>query len=359
MIKGLLKLLTAFSLLVCVAAVMLWARSLGEGERFGWRSAAPAADRPIETEYAVRSVSGRFQFVCYGVSDKPAPVPAVTVTDTAAKSQARPQAVPRGGRRQGLFWEPLSASKDDVVRPGAVTPAEQEPASFRFYDETIGATSARGVMLPYWCLVVLTGFLPVRGLLRAFQRARQAQDPHDPNPDRVPFSSSILQSIASGFAILSLLMTCLWVRSWYVGDRLSWGGSDAQGSRLIDMHSGRGEFVLHTRTVEGRAPRSVNREEASVADGFNWRSDPDAKVGYTTQTFAFNQERQSGKEGSVSTLTMAAPLWAIVITTLMVPVWWVRRLQYGPMNVMEIGASDYAGGKKPNPYAPAPNQRPL
>ena len=87
--------------------------------------------------------------------------------------------------------------------------------------------------------------------------------------------------------------------------------------------------------------------------------DPDATVGYTTQTFAFNQERQSGKEGSVRTLTMAAPLWAIVISTLMVPVWWVRRLQYGPMNVMEIGAGDYAGGMKPNPHAPAPNQRPL
>jgi hypothetical protein len=356
MFKGLVKLLTAFSLLVCVAAVMLWARSLGEGERFGWRSSAPVADRPIETEYAVRSVTGRLQFVCYGVADRPAPLPAVTVTETSSKAQAKAQPVPRTGRRPGLFWEPLSASKDDAVRPGAVPVAEQEATSFRLYDQTVGALRVRGVMLPYWCLVAVTALLPVRGLLRAGQRARMAQDPHDPNPDRVPFSSSILQSIASAFAIFAFLMTCLWVRSWYVGDRLSYGASGNQGSRIIDMHSGKGEFVLHTRTVEGRAPRPVDRDESSVSDGLNWRSDSDGSVGYTSQTFALDSQHQVVKEGSVHTLTMAAPFWAIVISALMVPVWWVRRLQYGPMNVMEIGAADRAGGRDP---AHAINQRPL
>src|SRR5689334_4384237 len=103
MFGRIVQLLTALSLLLCIGAAMLWGRSGGDGEQFGWRNAPPAADRPIESEYVARSVGGRFQFVCYGKSDKPAPLPAVTVTETSAKAQKeKAHAAARTAARRGF-----------------------------------------------------------------------------------------------------------------------------------------------------------------------------------------------------------------------------------------------------------------
>ena len=346
------QLLTTLSLLLCVIAAMLWARSRGDGERFGWRVAGPKGDGVAQVEYCARSVGGKLQLLSYRNK-----VDAASAVQTLIKLKT-----PVQPRLPGPFWESLSAAQDEPAQPGAVAVAEKEPASFRWYNETNGSGQTRGVLVPYWFLVVLTVLMPARAAWQLSQRGRATADDGPGSAEHVPLVASLYQGVSSVFFILAFLLACLWVRSWYVGDRVSWGRTAEGGAKLLDIHSGRGEFVLHSRHVEGKPPRNAGRDAASIAEGLNWRSDSGAAVGYTTKTFAYDRENHAHAEGSVKALTVALPFWAMVVVALLPPALWLRRLQNGPVHVITMGGD--IGRTPDNRHAgagpaPAVNQRPL
>ena len=349
------QLLTALSLLLCIAAVMLWVRSHGGGERFGWRVAGAKKAGVVEAEYAVRSAAGKFQALSYRNE-----VNAASAIQAIIKRQAPVQPA-----RPGLFWESLPAAKDEAPREGAVATAEKEPASFRFYNDVNGTARTRGVLVPYWFLFVWTALLPAHAAYRMARRRGETDDEGRGSGESVPFTAWLSQAVSSVFLIVACLLACVWVRSWYVGDRISWGDSADGRGRFVDIHSGKGELVLHTRRVDGKAPRHATlpgRDAASVSDGLRWRSDSDATVGYTTETFALARDSKVGAEGSVSALTFAAPFWALVLVNLLPPLWWLRRLERAPVHVMTIGGGiDRGGNLMYTGGAPANgvNQRPL
>ena len=342
--------LTSLSLMLCIAAALLWVRSGGEGERFGWRAVAAkatGADKALRSEYVVRSVRGVFQAVVTRELADDSPVK--IQPRSAAQTQPADAAADEDA---GFFWTTVTAPASGE---------KQVASSFGRVDEKHGFFRTRGYKAPYWLLVVITGFLPVRSMINSVRDARRDSD-LNADPDYIPLSARLLQAVASFFVVVALLLTALWVRSWYVGDRVSWGKSVENRSSHFDVHSGKGEFVLHRRKTEGKPPvRPAGHDAGSLSDGFHWSSHKDATVGYTTQAFAWDSEGQSNKEGSFSAVTIAAPFWALVLLSLIPPLWWVRRLNYGPMPVMTIGAEDHDPSHKRIGGAPAPyvNQRPL
>jgi hypothetical protein len=223
--------------------------------------------------------------------------------------------------------------------------------AYRVIDETGSNTRTRGLAVSYWLLAVVTGLLPARWLLiKALGRGDSGSS------DRVPFMARVFGTVASLSILLAFAMGVAWVKSWYVGDRVSW--RDPARPQFVDVHSGKGELVVHFRKVDEGLVHSTP-DLASAPNGFNWRQDAEASVGYTLKTFCFEHDHQVTHEGASSAITVAAPYWVLVMVALVLPSWWLRNQKYGPIRVTRFGGPAADARDKPPIRSIHVIQRPL
>jgi len=363
MLKRPLHLLSALSLIVCVGASVLWFRASesGVGDHFGWKRQQPDGRNWVHDEWSARSVGGRIQFVSFHKTTSPS-------------GDGPPKAHIRFGE-EGYFWNDaiekapaqkhpsesnaIDIKKTTTTRPttapatdeaDAATPAEkpaekasekpaEKPAekAFVVIDETSPTLRARGVSLTHWLLVAVTAFLPARWLLVTSLRksgAAGADGSGHGNPDRVPLMARVFATVASLSILLAFALGLAWAKSWYVGDRVSW--RDPARPQFVDVHSGKGELVVHFRRVDQKLMRSA-QDLATAPNGVHWRQDPEATVGYTLKTFCFENENQSTGDGENRSITIAAPYWFLMIVALVLPTWWLRKQKHGPVKVSSFG----------------------
>ena len=328
MLRKPLHILSVLSLLVCVAGAVLWHRAgdAGDGDYIGHRGQSGKGRDWAQDEWSARSAGSTVQFIHFRR----------TSGDTPGKAQIH-------FAEDGYFWKDgVEKNVPDVRRTSpttapsaatAETPAPSTAKPIRLISETTAATTTRGVVMPHWVLVAATALLPLRWMLVMIRRARDGEGAHG-NADRVPLLARLFGAAASLSILLAFALGVAWVKSWYVGDRVSW--RDESRPQMIDVHSGRGELVFHYHRVDEKLLRTAP-ELAGAANGFHWRQDPDATVGYTPKTFCFEHEARAGEEGSSRTFTAAAPYWFLMIGALVMPSWWLRNQKFGPIKVSSFG----------------------
>lgn len=349
------------SLLVCVAASVLWARSGGAGDRLGWKRQRQEGRNWVREEWSVRSGDGRLQFAGYRKASGP----------TGGEP---PRAQIRFGE-DGFFWkgavetqkvearqkvgsEPSAAHAGGVsTRPVAESSIPQQSGPpFALINETTPSLRVRGIVLPHWVIALFAALLPARWAVLAVRRGRDGSS----DGDRVPLLARLFGTVASVSILIALSLSVLWLKSWYLGDRVSW--RDARRPQFVDIHSGKGQIVFHFRRVPEKLVRS-EPDLASAPNGLHWRQDAGAGVGYTPKTFCFEHEREQTRDGASRALTVAAPFWFLVVLALVPPVLWVRRQRYGPINVMDLGGESRARGHRGHRRGSAPsvhvNRRPI
>ena len=356
MFKTLLHLLAAISMLVSFAGAGLWMRSDGDGDYLGYKRQRSEGRDWVQEEWSARSHGGRLVLASYRKT---------SAAQGHAKAQIR-------SSTEGFFWknaaeksvaEKAVSEKNfiDIQRKAPATnpttaptttpatapttapttapaAAGQQPpkqsANSRFYtilDETTPTSRTRGVLVPHWVFIAVTG--GVGSLWFAFSAARRRNAGDGPS-DRVPLGARVFSTAASISILLTFALGLAWAKSWYVGDRLSW--RDPSRPRFIDVHSGKGELVVHFRSVDEDLAES-NPDLIGAPNGFHWRQDENASVGYTPKTFCFEHNHQPGTDGANRTVTVAAPYWFLIILALVLPSWWLRNQKYGPIRVSSFG----------------------
>jgi len=332
---------SALSLLLCVASVALWTRGggSGSGDHFGWKRQQAEGHDWVHDEWSARSAAGRVQFVTFHKTTSP-------------PGEMSPKAHIRFGE-EGFFWKdaiekapaeknPAEKAAIDIKKttprpttaPSDVDAAKPPEKAFAVIDETTPTLRMRGVSMAHWVLIAVTALLPARWLLVTSRRRRSADGGGGGNPDSVPLGARLFASLASLSILLAFAFGLAWAKSWYIGDRVSW--RDPNRPQFVDVHSGKGELVVHFRQVDENLARS-NPELAIAANGFNWRQDANASVGYTPKTFCFENENQATKDGGGRAITVAAPYWFLVILALVPPSWWLRNQKFGPIRVTTFG----------------------
>ena len=360
MIRTLIHLLATLCLVVCLAGAALWLRAGGDGDYLGWKRQQADGRDWVQEEWSARSHAGRLVVVSSRKTTGPS-------TGGPVKAQIRnPEA--------GYFWKgvvekaPAAKAPEDKsvidiqrtnVKPATApttAPTAAEDAAgqkpFAWIDETTPAARTPGVSESHWLLVAVTAAVPVLWFSFTALRGGKGGHGHD-RSDRISPVARLFSTVASLSILLAFGLGLMWAKSWYVGDRVSW--RDPNRPQFVDVHSGKGEFVLRFRRVDEKLARNAT-DLAGAANGLNWRQDADASVGYTTKTFCFQHEHRVTADGSDRGLTLAAPYWFLVILALVLPTWWLRNQKYGPIKVTSFGRP--AGKGKPIHGHPI-SQRPI
>jgi hypothetical protein len=364
MLRRPLHLVSLLSLLICVAAGLGWYRaSAGRpGDYLGWKRQQGEGKKWAQEEWSAQAHQGKLQLVYYRRTP-------AAFGETGAKTLIRSTG------DNGFFWTAAKTLNENIVKrvspasqPSTDSDADSEsesdadseagadadsaatadadsdsesdsaaastPASepmFTMIDETTNGTRSRGMIMPLWLLTAVTGLMPLRWTMIA---AKHRGDGHAAG-DSVPKASRLFGSLASVCLLLAIGMGVLWLKSWYVGDRVSW--RDAKTPQFIDLHSGKGQFVAHYRSV---SPKLVNTaaDLATAPNGVHWRQDADASVGYTPKNFCFEHDHQVSKQGESRSITFAAPYWSLIVLALLPPTWWLRNQKYGRVKPMSFGS---------------------
>ena len=150
MLRRLFMLLSALSLLLCVAVVVLWVRSYRVESMFGY-NAAPTGGYGWHGEYFVRSSRGG-------------------LTVTVQKFFIGPgEYIVDPGYAPGLFLleSPPPPSYED--EPGRLT-------DFHYHSSVSGTSGSQACSAPAWSVVLLSGGWPVaRVILRRRKRRRRSR----------------------------------------------------------------------------------------------------------------------------------------------------------------------------------------
>jgi hypothetical protein len=161
----LLNLVTALSLLLCAAMVVLWVRSYVVADVILWRSGGPAAARGM---YDATSARGVFRLQCqWSAFEGPEPPAGVRVALEVAWPEGHRREDPAAvaGLRGGSWWNRIGFAFERERR--------QWPAPY-------GLTSVQRrlfVSVPYWFMTLLSA-APTLWLVRAV-RGRRRQPGHD------------------------------------------------------------------------------------------------------------------------------------------------------------------------------------
>jgi hypothetical protein len=354
MMRTLLHLLATLCLLVCVAGGALWVRAGDAGDYFGWKRESADGRDWVREEWSARSHAGRLLLLSSRSTTGP-------TSQGPAKAHIR-------NPEEGYFWKPVvekapakkpeEATLIDIQRTGprpTTAPATAAAAAaatkpFVMIDETTPASRARGASMSHWLFVAVTGGLPVLWFAFAALGRRKGGE----SGDRISAVARLFSTVASLSILLAFALGLLWAKSWYMGDRVSW--RDPNRPQFVDVHSGKGELVVHFRRVDERLARSAT-DLAGAANGFTWRQDADSSVGYTTKTFCFEHENRVTAEGANRGITVAAPYWFLMIVALVLPTWWLRNQKHGPIKVTSFGRP--AGGKGRLIHGTSSSQRPI
>jgi len=327
---------------MCLAAACLWFRaSAGRpGDHIGWKQQQAHGKEWVQEEWCAYAAAGRVQFLSFR-------------TTSGASGESSAKAHVRFGV-DGFFWTPaVEAPKPTVTikstsQPAATQPitAPHEGPTFALINETTETAQSRGAAMPLWLLTAVTALLPARWVLLAM---RQRKEFGHGSVDRVPMLARLFSTFASVSILLAVGLGVLWLKSWYVGDRVSW--RDAHRPQFVDLHSGRGELVAHCRRVAQNLLHTAP-ELDSAPNGVCWRQDSDATVGYTQKLFCFEHDHQQTKEGESWALTVAAPYWFLVVLALVPPSWWLRNQKYGRMNLASFGGTGRGGHERGKEFVP-------
>jgi len=306
------------------------------------RTTGPAGPGPVKAQIR-NSEEGYFwkQAVEKTASGKPVDEKSqIDIQRTAPKASTQPTTAPT----TAPTTEPTTAPTTAPVVAQA-PPAAAPPNPFVLLDESTPNSRVRGVSVAYWLFVAVAAALPLLWFGGRALRGGKG----DVRPDRISPAARLFSAAASLSILLAFALGLVWAKSWYVGDRLSW--RDPNQPRFFDVHSARGEFVLHFRKVDDEKTARTMSDLATAPNGLTWRQDADSAVGYTTKTFCFEHENLPTAEGHNRSFTVAAPYWFLMILALVLPSWWLRNQKYGPIQVTTFGGPAAAKGKPIHGYS--------
>jgi hypothetical protein len=182
--RRLLNLLTALSLLLCVAIVAMWVRSHVAADAVEWQRADDVGGAHYHWYRIIASGRGRVELA---YDAEVSEIGSITPQE-AARPVGRWQ---RTARKSARLRDLLRVSPD--LEPAFGGPPSL-PFGFHFAWATSPATVRREVIVPYWALVLVTGALPafrLPALARRFMRPGAGLCPRcgydlRATPDRCP-----------------------------------------------------------------------------------------------------------------------------------------------------------------------------